>query len=204
MGKKIFFKIANMTHQKIIIIGLVLGFLYYQTLFDDGTQLNTQIAAVKQQVAQEQAKKKESEEALKEVEQVRAQLVSLSDQYKLISAQLPTEIQMSEVLRTIDSMAATAGIAVKTKEPQKSETKDIIEEMPIRVTAEGKFSELTLFLYNMMNTERISRVASMSVMRSPSDRGRKISKNLILEVRFANYRFVGKQNTKESEKVEKK
>jgi Tfp pilus assembly protein PilO len=190
--KKYLAKIAVMTIQKIFIFAAVLAFLYYKMLFDDGSMLDQQIQQIAQQVTEEEGKLKKSKEALEKVEQIRAQVASLSDQFKLISTQMPTEFQMSEVLRTIDSMAATSGISVKTKEPQKPEVKDILEHMPLRVLSEGRFSELTLFLYNMMNTERISTIQSLSIFRNPLDRDNKRKvRSLFMDVKLTNYRFLG-------------
>lgn len=188
---KYLLKLAEMTFQKVFVFAMIVGFIYYSTFFNDGSTIETELSAINTQLAEQQNKLQESEAALKKVEQVRAQVASLSDQFRLISTQMPTEIQMSEVLRTIDSMAATSGVSIKGKEPQKAEVKDMLEEMSLKVLAEGRFSELTLFLYNMMTTERISTIRSLTLSKSSSDQDKRKVKSLILDVKFSNYRFVG-------------
>ena len=190
---KVLIKISQLNMQKVMFFGALAAAIYYFTFYNDGSQFDISLAAVNASITEQEAKKIESEAALKEEEKIRALVQQLSEQYKIISAQIPAEIQPFEILRTIDSMAATSGVVVKSKEPKKAEKKDIIEEIPIRIVAEGRFTELTLFLFNLMNTERISRLISFSMAPQTAlmgDKGKSSSK-LVLDLLLANYRFVG-------------
>ncbi len=193
-------KIARFTMQQVLFSGILAGALYYFTFFNDGSAVNTALNEMNQQVSEQEAKKKESADLLKQEEQIRALVRQLSEQYKLISAQIPTEIQPFEILKTVDAMAATSGVLIKTKEPKKPIKKEIVEEIPLRIVAEGRFAELTLFLFNLVNTERVSRLLSFTIR--PISTGASSTStvrpgNLVLDLVLANYRFLG--DAKESE-----
>lgn len=186
--------------QQVLFAGVFAGAMYYFTFFNDGSAVSASLAEMDRQVHEQEAKKKESEDLLKQEEQIRALVRQLSDQYKLISAQIPTEIQPFEILKTVDSMAATSGVLIKSKEPKKPVRKEIVEEIPLRIVAEGRFAELTLFLFNLVNTERVSRLLSFTIRpvpTNPSSTNVVRPGNLILDLVFANYRFIG--DTKEGD-----
>jgi Tfp pilus assembly protein PilO len=198
---KLFLKLSQFNMQKIFIFGAMAGAFYYLTLFDDGAIIDANLNSTNQQIVEEEKKKQESEAALKEEEQIRALVKQLSEQYRVVSAQIPTEVQPFEILRIIDSMAETSGVSVRSKEPRKPEVKEIVEEIPIRIVAEGRFTELTLFLYNLVNTERISRLLTLSMAPAPNSVKAPdgSSSKLVLDLTLANYRFIA-DSTHQDEK----
>src|SRR5690606_4303805 len=107
-----------------------------------------------------------------------------------VAAQIPNDMQMSEIIRTVDSMARTSGIVIKTKEPRTPIREDLLETLPIRVEAEGSFSEFAMFIYNLSTIERIYRVRSF-IIRGPQD-DRRIQP-LRVEAELASYRFANQQ-----------
>lgn len=181
-------RIATLTIQQTLIFGLAIGGLYYFTMFDDGSALDLQASGLKQQLDAERTKEKESDAALNRIKQLRESYAALTDQFKVISAQIPTDLQMSEIIRTVDTMAKTSGIVIKTKEPKLVVKSELLETLPIKVSAEGSFSEITMFIYNLSTIERIYRVRSFNIQ-GPSD-VRSLSK-LKVEAELASFRFTG-------------
>lgn len=185
-----FIKVASLTYQKTMIAGVVLAAMYYFFIFDDGSAADKSIEAVQQQVKSEELKLLESDKVIKKVAGLKTQVASLTEQYKTLSTQIPTEVNMAEVIKQIDTMAATSGVSIRDKVPKASQKKEILEEFPLAITATGSFGELTLFLYNMMNSERISRVVSFSLNKTAQGRDQK-NKALAFEFVIANYRYIG-------------
>lgn len=183
-------KLAALSLAKTFILGCIALGVYYVLLYDSGEVLQANLTSLTAQVAEQEAKQKESDKALREVEKIRSAVQALGEQYRAISNQIPTDNQMSDILKQIDSMAAASGVEIKKKEPQKAVLQDILEELPLRVSAEGTFAELVMFLYNMMNSERISRINNFNIFKA-AVRGGVRNKKLIMDVQFANYRFVG-------------
>ena len=189
-------KLSALDFKKTLILGLVLGVAYYFGLYDDGSTIQTQVDQFQQQIATEQQRQAESDKSIKKSEQLKLEITEQEAHYKKLTAQLPKEVVMSEVLRIIDTMAVTSGVSIKGKEPKKAEFKKILEEVPIRVIAEGSFSELTMFLYHVMGGENVSRISSFAMTR-PTGRDAK-TRPLTMEVLFTNYRYLGEPESKEA------
>ncbi len=192
MGK-IFFRLASLSLAKALIFGAVLGGLYYFTgMYDDGSGIVTQIAAMDVQAKEEEKKAKESDAALMEVEKVRSNVGALSQQFKTISQALPTEIQMADIIRVVDMVSRASGVSIKSKEPRPVRNKDFYEEIPLKITLEGSFSEITLFLYYLASTERIMKANNFTIS-TPSSSNRQSSGRLIFDGQVVSYRFLGLQ-----------
>lgn len=181
-------KIASLTINQAFIAGLIIGALYYFTMFDDGSSLDQQAMTMKQQIDAERTKEKESDQALTRIKQLRESYAALTENFKVVSTQIPNDMQMSEIIRTVDTMAKTSGITIKTKEPRLPLKEDLLETLPIKIQAEGSFSEITMFIYNLSTIERIYRVRSFNISGPPDIRN--LSK-LKIEAELASFRFTG-------------
>lgn len=186
-------RLASINYQKILIGGVLLGVVYYIGFYDDGSSIDAQVVTTQGQIAEEEQRQVGADKTIKQADILRSEVAGLTEKYKEISTKLPTEVQMAEVLNLIDTMAAASGISVKGKEPRKGEQKKVLEEIPIRVMAEGGFSQLTLFLFNMMNSEHFSRVTGFSISRAAGKSG--AGKPLSMEVTISNYRYLGEGKT---------
>lgn len=194
-------RLAALKVEQTFALALVVAVLYYMTLFDDGASIDAQIQAAKQQIATERTKEKESDEALARIKQLRESYSALTDQFKIVSTQIPTDMQMSEIIRTVDTMAKTSGILIKAKEPRLPIREDIVETLPIRVEAEGSYSELAMFIYNLSTIERIYRVRSFSI-KGPAPEDKKTTR-LHMDAEVASYRFAGTPSDKDKDGVKK-
>lgn len=184
-----FIKVASLTYRKTMIAGVVLAVLYYFFFFDDGQSLDKNVEAAQAQVRGEEAKLVESDKIIKKVAGLKAHVAALTEQYKTLSTQMPTEVNMADVIKQIDTMAATTGVSIRDKVPKTPQKKEILEEFPMAITATGSFNELTMFLYNMMNVDRLSRVVSFTLNKPNQGRDSK-SKGLAFDIVIANYRFI--------------
>lgn len=186
-------KIATLKFNQAVIFGAIITAFFYYSMYDDGSSLDAQAANLRQQIEAERVKERESDTALERIKQLRDSYALLTDQFKIASSQIPVEIQMSDIIRTVDLMARTSNVVIKTKEPKTTLKEDIIEIFPIRVVAEGGYSDLTKFFYNLSTIERIFRIRSFSIV-APTDT--KKSQKLSLEVELASYRFIGSLDKK--------
>jgi type IV pilus assembly protein PilO len=163
MINNVLLRLAVMTMQKVAIIGVALAVVYYFTMYNDGSTIETQIQKVQADVQQEEAKAQQAEAALKEVERVRAAVGALGEQFRVVSQALPSEVQMADIIRTVDTISKTAGVSVKSKEPQPVINHEYFEEIPLKISMEGTFSEVTMFLYYISSLERVMRIKSFVI-----------------------------------------
>jgi type IV pilus assembly protein PilO len=194
---KIYNFFAGLTSQKMLIIAGIVGGIYYMALFDDGTALETQLNQLKNEISVENEKVTRSDKALLEIEEVRMQVGALGEQFKVVAQKIPAEIQMAEVIRMVDGVAKSAGVSIKSKEPMARISKDYFEEVPLKLTFEGSFSEITMYLFYISSLERIMRVRDFKI-EMPAGSGRdplnEFSGSLRFEGEILSYRFLGESN----------
>lgn len=191
---KIILRLAQMTVQRALTIGAIVTVVFYFMFYDGGDDLDQKISAIQAQVTTQAAKEKDSQAALKKLEQIRASIASLNEQFRLASQQLPAEVKPSDILKTIDTLARSSNVNVKTTEPLPSTKEDIVEKMPLRVRAQGTYSELTFFLYYISIMERITRTPSFTISNlSAADEALASKPGLLnFDGEIVSYRYIGK------------
>lgn len=190
---KLLTRLAAFSIQKTFLLGLLVGGIYYMMFYESGESIEAQIANVQTNIDTEEQKSKEADLALREVEQVRITVGALSEQFKTVSQALPTDIQMADIIRAVDKISRSSGVSIKSKEPRPVIDHDYYEEIPLRITMEGNYSEVTLFLYYLGSTERIMKVNNF-IIAQPSTGERVAPGRLLFEGQVVSYRFVGNRN----------
>ncbi|UYL08964.1 type 4a pilus biogenesis protein PilO [Bdellovibrio sp. SKB1291214] len=160
---KLFDTLAGFTYGKTLGVGLVFAAVFYFTLYDDGSQVEAQIAAVQQQVQEQEAKKKDTDATLRQVNEMREKLGRLSQQYQEISRRLPTVLFSIDINKAIDSFARGAGVSVKIKKPAENIKREVVEEVPVDVTLEGSYAQLAQFVSLVSSSERMARVKNIVI-----------------------------------------
>jgi type IV pilus assembly protein PilO len=193
MITNILIRLASFSFQKCLVFSAILGGIYYFTAFDDGSSIQAKIQETESKVKEQEDQAQKSEAALKEVEQVRATVGALSEQFKTVSNALPSEVMMADIIRTVDFVSRKSGVSIKTKEPKAVINRDYYEEIPLRITLEGTYAEITTFLFYLASTERIMKVNNF-VMSMPSSAGKGFNPSrLLFEGQVISYRFIGNQ-----------
>ncbi len=193
MIANILIRLASFSFQKCLAFSAVLGGIYYMMAFDDGSAIQAKIKETEAKVTEQEALAQKSEAALKEVEQVRTTVGALSEQFKTVSQALPSEVQMADIIRTVDFVSRKSGVSINKKAPKPVVNRDYYEEIPLQITLEGTYAEVTTFLFYLASTERIMKVNNF-VLTQPQDRnGNKNGANagrLSFEGNVVSYRFI--------------
>lgn len=158
---KLFETLAGFTYGKTLGVGLVLAAVFYFTLYDDGSAVEAQIASVQQQVQEQEAKKKDTDATLRQVNEMREKLGRLSQQYQEISRRLPTVLFSIDINKAIDGFARSAGVSVKVKKPAENIKREVVEEVPVDITLEGSYAQLAQFVSLVSSSERMARVKNI-------------------------------------------
>lgn len=178
-------RLANLSSRSLLVAVIMAGGLYYMMYFTNGKTQKAQLVAVQGELQAEQTREKQTDQALKEREQVLSANTDLDSQIKNASQQLPRELSDAAVNREIDSLARTSGLRILSKEPRSVRKDDMVEISPIFVRGEGTFSEITLFFYYIASLKRITRVASFRITPVNRQAG---SGSLQFETEILNYR----------------
>ena len=184
-------RLSAMTMQRALIVAALIGAFYFFTMFDDGSSFDQKIKNVDNEISNEDKKAKASDEAIKKLEQIRSSIATLQDQFKLMAQQLPTETNASEILKTVDTLAKSAGIGIKLKEPREAKKEDFVEALPLHLRLQGTYSEITMFLYYVSIMERITRLRGFSLEKVANSENEKLkSGTLVFDGEIMSYRYL--------------
>jgi type IV pilus assembly protein PilO len=160
-------KFAALSMSKILIVGILFGGFYYMTAYDDGSSLSNRITQVNSALAEQEVKKKETDQALQQVKEMQEKVGLLGEQYQEISRRLPSVLFSIDINKAIDGFARTAGVSVKAKRPGANIKSEVVEEVPVEVELEGSYVELAQFIYYVSSAERMSRVKNVIIVDGP-------------------------------------
>ncbi len=186
--------LSRLSMPKIIGVGIGLMALYYFMLFNDGSQLQAQIVGLQGQIAQEEVKKKETDKAIQEEALVKQEVGSLAEKFEEASRRLPSDLNSADVIRSIQDVVKKSGCKIKSLKPLDPKKSDILEELPIGVTVEGSFGELTLFIYYVSQTQRIIQTRDFKISRPTDARG----STLQLDGQIVTYRYMPEEKKNEA------
>jgi len=181
-------KISSLSRSATLMLAAGVTFFYFSFLYDDGSVLITAINNAKAELELEREKEKESDLAIKEVDVVKNSLDALTQQFNVVSAQLPRELQMSEVIKTVDLVSKQSELTIRTKEPKPSIKEQGIEVLPIQIKADGTFGQIVKFLHYITAIERIFRVQSVNL--STEEDNRSGNRSIQIKLDVASYRFI--------------
>jgi type IV pilus assembly protein PilO len=154
-----------------VIIGLVgvvgLVALAYFFLFSpiqmriDGlvqrrNQLNTEVSQARAQVA--------------EIERFRREIVELEKRLVLLADRLPSEKETPTLYRALSSAAEQSGLGVSLFQPREARPKDVVNEIPIVVSAEGSYHQLAKFFERVAALPRVVNVNDFKMSGVPKSR----------------------------------
>ena len=177
-------RIAFLTTKQVGFISLVIAGLFYSTMFDDGSDLEPQIAQLQAQLAEQQGKKVETEKALAKRDKLAETLANLTAKYESLSRIVPIDLNSSELNRQIDQLKKTSRINQVAREPQKVNPGSVIDEWPVRLEFVGAYNDIAQFIYQASTTEKVMLVKDFKITSTDPYDGR-----LRFEVQVAAYKL---------------
>lgn len=105
------------------------------------TQLTAEVNQAKAQVA--------------EIERFRREIAELEKRVMLLADRLPSEKETPTVYRALSSAAEASGLGVSLFQPREARAKDVVNEIPIIVTAEGSYHQLAKFFERVAALPRV-------------------------------------------------
>ena len=159
-------KFAQLEMQKVLVVGLVLAGLYYMTAFDDGSSIEMNIARIEQDIQNELQKKEETNKLLKESEETKNKLIEAEAHFKTISSKISADLSPTEITQRIQEAVDISGSKLKQIRPGTIEKKELLQEVPVRLSLMGGYSDFAMFVYHISKSSIISKVSSFSIKNS--------------------------------------
>ena len=189
---KILLQLAAQSMSKILGAAVVITGLYWMTMYNDGDGYRQNLATINQELEQEEIKKKDTDATLKQVQEMKDKIGTLSTKYEEISKRLPESLYSIDLNKIIDVYAKESGVGVKNKRPGENKIGEVIEEVPVEVVIEGKYGQVAKFAYLVASAQRMSRlrdvVLSVSTGEEASN-GKNSEMRLKLEGRVVGYKL---------------
>jgi type IV pilus assembly protein PilO len=111
------------------------------TLVSQRTQLTGEVVQARAQVA--------------ELERFRRELAELEKRLALLKDRLPSEKETPTLYRAVSTAAEQSGLGVALFQPKEPRPKDVVNEIPIIVTAQGSYHQLAKFLERVAGLPRV-------------------------------------------------
>ena len=144
------------------IIALAYFFLFspiqlrIDALVQRRNQLNTEVNQARAQVA--------------EIERFRREIVELEKRLVLLADRLPSEKETPSLYRALSSAAEQSGLGVSLFQPREARAKDVVNEIPIVVSAEGSYHQLAKFFERVAALPRVVNVSDFKMSGLPKSR----------------------------------
>lgn len=101
--------------------------------------------------------------AVAELSRFRRELAELEQKLIALQEKLPTERETPAVYRTVSDAAHESGLGVSLFQAKDSKPMDVVNEIPISVTAEGGYHQLGDFLARVARLPRVVTVGELRV-----------------------------------------
>jgi type IV pilus assembly protein PilO len=113
------------------------------------TQLTTEVNAVRAQVA--------------EIERFRREIAELERRLALLKDRLPSEKETPTLYRALSTAAEQSGLSVALFQPKEARPKDVVNEIPITITAQGSYHEVAKFFERVAGLPRVVNVGDFKL-----------------------------------------
>jgi type IV pilus assembly protein PilO len=127
-----------------------------ETLNKRRTQLTSEVNQAKAQVA--------------EIERFRREIVELEKRLALLADRLPSEKETPTLYRALSSAAEASGLGVSLFQPREARAKDVVNEIPIILSAEGSYHQLAKFFERVSALPRVVTVNDFKMTGLPKSR----------------------------------
>lgn len=196
-------RLRQLQWRESIIVAVVLTAFYYFALYDNGDKLVRQIKATKETIQTKRGELNKINKAKQEKEQTVQEMSLISDQFQRVLQYLPTDLNASDLMRTIWEEARAAGTRnLKIHPENHSEHGLFYEPLYIKVELEGKFVQVASLLSSLTKVPRLINVTSIDLKLAPNQK-HSDSQLLSFKGTLVGYRY-SEQKEKDKSKQENK
>jgi type IV pilus assembly protein PilO len=117
--------------------------------------IQERIAALVQRKAQVTTEVTQARAQVAEIERFRRELAEVEKRLVLLQDRLPSEKETPTLYRALSSAAEQAGLAVSLFQPREARAKDVVNEIPIVIAAEGSYHQLAKFFERVAALPRV-------------------------------------------------
>lgn len=191
-------KVSTLSVNRIAIFGFILTLVYYFTIYNNGDTLVAEIQGLQAQIADETAKKVETERVLKKEEEMRADVASLAKTYEAVKSKIPIDFETSELRIIVEQVSAATDLKIaklsnsdpqQVNSPEASQSADeanLVQKVAINYVFQGSFAQLLNFMTQIGGMEKVIKISELKIKAENGSDGP--NKNLTVEAVLVGYR----------------
>ncbi len=188
-------KVADFSAVRVAMFGVFFAGIYYATLFNSGSQIQTEIEAVKVQIEEEKVKQSETKRILQKEEQMRADITMLVKKYEEVKSKIPIEFLESELRIIIDQFASQFELktirnvrATKGKDFGASEDANLVEQVVLEYSFVGHFYSLEKLINQISKTDKLVKIEHFELVSTAKRTEPGVPKELILNATIIGFK----------------
>lgn len=117
--------------------------------------IQERIAALVQKKTQVTTEVNQARAQVAEIERFRRELAELEKKLVLLQDRLPSEKETPTLYRALSSAAEQSGLGVSLFQPREARAKDVVNEIPITLAAEGSYHQVAKFFERVAALPRV-------------------------------------------------
>ncbi len=137
---------------------------------------------VRSQIASERLRMESNAAQVQSVPAMLAQVEALRGRYNGFDRQLPRSQELFEFLKQIGEELARANLSSQSIKPEAPVREELFHALPIKMEFQGRYPELSRFLAEIDNMERLTRVQRLQVHTQP--RGDDLNITVLMNIYF--------------------
>lgn len=148
----------------ILIAGGALGVFYFTHLVPFGfTNSNEKLAALKSEYERKSSELARARASVADLPRFEAEYEQLHQRWELASELLPTDRQLSTLLRKITLAGQQTGVSFVLFRPSGNKPAEYHTELPVQISVQGNYHDVGAFLAELANMRRIVTVSNLKL-----------------------------------------
>ena len=164
-----------------IVIGIVLGAVYWFDIKD----LNSQLSRVAQEEKDLKSQFEVKAGQVANLDEYKAQMVQMEKTFGALLRQLPSDTEVPGLLEDISTAGSLSGLELASIELQSEISKEFYIELPINIELQGTYHDIAAFISGVAGLPRIVTLHNFSITKE------KTGENLSMKIQAKTYRYSG-------------
>ncbi len=148
---KYLLQLADMPWSKVLVVGLVLGALYYFLVRDDGAWLQSNLEQSKQQLAEAEQQLKVTRKAMENADRFEQEVKAAKKQFERVTDFMPLKMSTADLTTLMSEKSSTAGVRLLSTSPIPNQGSNadkplFFDAVRVAFKIEGAFSQILAFL----------------------------------------------------------
>ena len=158
------------------------------------SEFSAEIEKNQKQIATLQAEKRKLLSEIAKGDQIQAEIIQVQGLFNEITAQLPEQKEIPELLRQVSNLGRDSGLEVRLFRQQPEVKQTLHAEVPVEMAVRGGYHQIALFFDKVRHLDRIVNIADMNIKEIQSgDQPGQVESSFFATT----YRFLSKEEQEE-------